>query len=83
MNVLAEQTLEFICALMFAEEGIIDRDYWSGYVESIPEIFLQMTQGEREVLSNAARLRLKRVDNEEELAFCEAVASGDIYSQWC
>lgn len=83
MNVLAEQTLEFLCTLMFAEDGVIDRDYWSSYLEEIPDIFSRMSQPERDALSKAAKMRLEYCENEDEQAFCEVVASGEIYSQWC
>ena len=89
MRTLADQTLEWLCVLMFAEDGVIDRDSFSSHLESVPDVVAGMTGDEKAELARAASRRLEYAEATspseviaDELAFCEALASGALFEQW-
>ncbi|WP_206074315.1 hypothetical protein [Marinobacter fuscus] len=96
IKTLAELSFEYLWLVLFAGEDVIDLDYSVKCQENLSEYFSAMTPGEKEALSAVARetqARLlaepdehgytpRKLVTEEQRAFLEALASGDIFEQW-
>ncbi|MDV2080914.1 hypothetical protein [Marinobacter xestospongiae] len=96
IKTLAELSFEYLWLVIFAGEDVIDPDYSVKCQESLSEYFSAMTPAEKEALSTVAleaQARLlaepdkhgytpRKLVTEEQRAFLEALASGDIFDQW-
>jgi len=95
MSGLADIVLEYLCTLMFYSEGNIDADFASRELEVLPELFRDLSPEERAALSQAAQRALDKNRQspdeygykpripDQETEFLEALASGELYSEWC
>ena len=96
MNGLADIAVQYLCTFMFSDEANIDPDFASKEMQSFPKFIAALSDDERAALSAAARRALdymlrppddydyttaSRV-SEEEKAFLESLASGELYEQW-
>lgn len=94
MNGLADLALDHLLVFMFSE-GNIETGFASSRMQSFPEALKGLSSAEREALSASAARVLARFDmppdehgykpeiNAAEREFLEALASGELYEQWC
>lgn len=97
MNGLADIVLDYLCTMMFPPEGDIDSGYASRVMQSFPELLTGLSTEERVALSAAAGRALANLQrppdehgyspagtvSEDQIAFLETLASGELYEQWC
>ena len=89
VDVLADLAVHYLCTMMFAGEGEIDPGFASREMESFPDWLREMSSGERAAVSAAAGRALDRLRtqsgggiSEDQLAFLEVLANGELYTQW-
>jgi len=96
MKTLAELAFEYIWLLLFEGEDVIDLDYSVKQQEILPGYFSELTDKEKEALSEVAKdvqARLlaepdehgytpRRLVTDEQKLFLSGMISGEIYEQW-
>ena len=96
MKTLAELAFEYIWLLLFGDEDVIDLRYSTKMQQSLSDYFSSMNDEEKKALSKVAeetRSRLlaepdehgytpRKLVSDEEKAFLDALASGELFEHW-